>query len=305
LYKQKANKMEEMFRGLSIYDFQAQFGDDKSCIDSLVKLKWPNGFKCRYCSYKNFCKTKRYGERRCCSCKKPESATAHTLFHKLKFPIHKAFMMMYLISTTKKGISALELHRKMGLHKRTALLFKRKVMASMASLFLYKMDGHVEVDETYVGGKEKGKRGRSKGAKKLVAVGIQRSGKGISRAYVRKIDNAGVKQLKPFFDDHISTEAKIKTDGWRSYKSLKSSYKKIKQVKSKGGKNFNALHRFIMNFKAWLRGVFGSVRDLQPYLDEYVFKFNRHNMKGSIFNVLLKRMVYFPPRFSKQIFDVT
>ena len=294
-----------MFTGLSIYDFQEQFGDDKSCIDALVSQKWSAGYSCRYCGYKKYCLTKRYGERRCNSCKKPESATAQTLFHKLKFPIHKAFMMIYLISTTKKGISALELHRKMGVHKRTALLFKRKVMASMSSLLLYKMDGEVEVDETYVGGKSKGKRGRAKGDKKLVVIGIQRSGKGISRAYARQIDNAGVKELKPFFEDHISREALIKTDGWRSYKSLGNKNWNITQEKSDGGKNFDALHRFIMNFKAWLRGIYGSVRDLQPYLDEYVFKFNRHKMKGRIFNIILKRMSNFPPTTGKVIFSVT
>jgi hypothetical protein len=214
-------------------------------------------------------------------------------------------MMIFLISTTKKGISALELHRKMGLHKRTALLFKRKVMASMSSLLLYKMDGDVEVDETYVGGKGKVNRGRSKGNKKLVVIGIQRSGKGISRAYARQIENAGVKELRPFFEDHISRSAEIKTDGWRSYKSLKSKSWNITQEKSDGGKNFDALHRFIMNFKAWLRGIFGSVRDLQPYLDEYVFKFNRHKMKGEIFNTILRRMVNYPPKTRKEIFSVT
>jgi hypothetical protein len=120
-----------MFKGLSIYDFQQQYGTNESCIDALVEMKWSKGYSCRYGGYKKYCSTHRYGERRCNRCRKPESATAHTLFHKLKFPIHKAFMMMYLISTTKKGISALELHRKMGIHKRTALLFKRKVIASM------------------------------------------------------------------------------------------------------------------------------------------------------------------------------
>ena len=297
--------MKEMFTGLSIYDFQAQYGDDKSCIDSLVKMKWPKGYKCRYCDYTNFCKTKRYGERRCCSCKKPESATAHTLFHKIKFPLHKAFMMMYLITTTKKGISAAELHRKMGVHERTAHLFKRKVMAAMSSFCVYKMDGDVEVDETHVGGKEKQSRGRAKGAKKLVAVGIERKGKGIARAYLREIKDAGVKQLQPFFEDHISKEAKIKTDGWRSYKTLKNKSWNIKQEKSNGGKNFDVLHRFIMSFKAWLRGIFGSVRDLQPYLDEYVFKFNRNKEGGNIFNILLKRMMNFPPRTYNQIFGVS
>ena len=96
-------------------------------------------------------------------------------------------MMLYLISTTKKGISALELHRKMGLHKRTTLLFKRKVMTAMSSLFTYKMEGKIEVDETYVGGKERILVGRSKGTKKLVVIAIQRAGNGISRAYARQI----------------------------------------------------------------------------------------------------------------------
>lgn len=296
--------MKEMFRGLSIYDFQSQFGDDKSCIDALVKIKWTSGYKCRYCQYTNYCATKRYGERRCCSCKKPESATAKTLFHKLKFPIHKAFLMLYLISTNKRGISAAELHRKVGVNKRTALLFKRKVMEAMGSQCEYKMDGEVEVDETSVGQKEIGKPGRSKGAKKLVVVAIERAGKGISKVYAKHIDNAGVKALKPFFEDHIDINAKIRTDGWRSYKSLQKSYKNLRQEKSKKGKNFDVMHRFIMGFKSWLRGIHSSVRDLQKYLDEYCYRFNRNKSAGNIFNLLLKRMVIYPPKTSQEIFSV-
>jgi len=297
--------MIEMFTGQSIYDFQAQFGTDQKCIDALVQLKWPNGFRCRNCDYKQYCKTKKYGARRCCSCGKVESATAHSLFHKIKFPLHKAFMMLYLISTTKRGISAADLHRKLGLNERTCLLFKRKAMEAMASQQIYKMTGEVEVDETFVGGKDQNSIGRSKGTKKLVVIGLERSNKGITRAYARQIENAGVKQLKPFFEDHISNEAKIKTDGWRSYKSLKKKYKNLSQSKSNKGKNFDVLHRFIMGLKSWLRGIHSSVRDLQAYLNEYVFRFNRHLSKGNIFNILLKRMVNFPPRTYKQIFNVT
>ena len=66
----------------------------------------------------------------------------------MKFPIHKAFMMIYLITTMKRGISASELHRKMGLHRRTCLFIKRKVMNAMASECNYKLTGEVEVDET-------------------------------------------------------------------------------------------------------------------------------------------------------------
>jgi len=232
-----------MFEGLSIYDFQGQFSVDESCTDLLVFLKWGDTYSCRNCGYQKYCTTKRYGERRCCSCGKPESATAHTLFHKLKFPIHKAFMMLYLISTTKK--------------------------------------------------------------EKLVVVGIERFGRGIYKAYAREIPSAGVKDLKPFFEDHISKEANIKTDGWRSYKSLKNDYKKLTQVKSNKGKNFDAMHRLIMTMKSWLRGIPGSVRDLQPYLDEYMYKFNRHKSGGNIFNLILKRMVNFPAVTYSKIFNVT
>ena len=294
-----------MFKGQSIYEFQAQFGTDKLCIQSLINLKWGQGFRCRNCDYSKHSKTKRYGVRRCCSCGKVESATAQTLFHKLKFPIHKAFLMLYLISTTKRGISAAELHRKMGLHKRTCLLFKRKVMEAMASQQNYKMKGEVEVDETFIGGKDQQSVGRSKGTKKLVVIGLERNAKGITKAYARQIENAGVKQLTPFFQDHIDKSAKIKTDGWRSYTSLKKKYKNLKQTKSNNGKNFNVLHRFIMGLKSWLRGIHSSVRDLQSYLDEYVFRFNRHLSKGNIFNILLKRMANFNPRTYKQIFNVT
>jgi len=177
-------------------------------------------------------------------------------------------------------------------------------MEAMASQNIYRMTGQVEVDEAYIGGKDQSSIGRSKSSKKLVVIGIERNNKGILKAYAKQIDNAGVKQLKPFFEDHICKHAKIKTDKWRSYSSLKKDYENLKQVKSKGGKNFNMLHRFIMGLKSWLRGIHSSVRDLQSYLDEYVFRFNRHLSKGNIFNIILKRMVNFPPRTYKQIFNV-
>lgn len=295
--------MTKMFEGQSIYDFIVQFGDNDSCIDYLVELKWKDGYRCRHCGYGKYCKTKRYGERRCTSCKKPESATAHTLFHKLKFPIHKAFMMIYWITTSKRGISAQELHRKMGVSNKTALLFKRKVMEAMWSHCTLKLDGNVEVDETFIGQKEANKVGRSKGSKKTVAVVIQRSDKGITRAYMRQIGNSGVKELKPVFEDHIDLNASIRTDGWRAYTSIKRTYRKLHQEKSEKGKKFDLMHRFIMGFKAWLRGTHSSVRDLQKYLDEYVFRFNRHLEGSNIFNQIVERMVNFPPRTRAMIFD--
>jgi len=90
-----------------------------------------------------------------------------------------------------------------------------------------------------------------------------------------------------------------------SYKSLKNTYSNLSQVKSNRGKNFDAMHRFIMNMKAWLRGIYGSVRDLQPYLDQYCYKFNRHKSKGNIFNLILKRMANHHAVTYRHIFSVT
>jgi len=299
-------ELGKMFSGLSIYDFQAQFSDDKSCTDLLIQMKWESGYRCRQCENTKYCKTKRYGERRCTKCGKPESATSHTLFHKLKFPIHKAFFMLYLLSTTKRGISGLELKRKLGLHKRTCLYFSRKVMKAMASQNNYKMSSKVEVDETFIGGKDIESIGRSKGSKSLVVIGIEKHHNGgIFKVYASRIESAGVKHLKPFFENHIDKNADIRTDGWRAYTSMKKEYNNLRQEKSNGGKNFDVMHRFIMGLKSWLRGVHGSVRDLQPYLDYYTYKFNRHKSEGNIFNLILKRMANHYAVTYRQIFNAT
>ena len=83
--------------------------------------------------------------------------------------------------------------------------------------------------------------------------------------------------------DHIDQYASVRTDKWTGYKGLEKEFPNLKQEKSeKKGKNFKELHRTILMFKAWLRGVDHSVRYLQSYIDEYTYRFNRHEMKVSL-----------------------
>ena len=96
-----------------------------------------------------------------------------------------------------------------------------------------------------------------------MAIAIQRYGKkGISRPYAMKINNAGSKELRSFFEKHISIEAKIKTNKWQGYTPLAKEYE-IKQMPSKNGDNFKVLHRFIMGLKSCLKGIldFLSIAD--------------------------------------------
>ncbi|MEX2564666.1 MAG: transposase [Cyclobacteriaceae bacterium] len=95
--------------------------------------------------------------------------------------------------------------------------------------------------------------------------------------------------------DHIAKDAQVKTDGWSGYKGMEAYFPKLVREKSgKKGANFKQMHRVIMMFKAWLRGTHHSFRNLQPYINEYTYRYNRHKMKEGIFENLMQRMVAKP-----------
>lgn len=294
--------MEQRFKSLSIFEFQARFPDEGACIKYLADLKWSGGYICKKCGHKHYCKGHHTEDRQCTRCKYVESASARTLFHDCKFSVLKAFYIVYYVSTNKNGISSTELSRKLALRQKTCWLFKHKVMKAMESSGNLPMEGKVEVDETYVGGQDDKAIGRNGGNKKIVVVSIEKKGKGVSRMYARVVTGASKKNLKGFMKDHIKPEADVRTDKWAGYKGLEGEFPNIIREKSeKKGKNFPDLHRCIMMFKAWLRGVHHSVEYLQSYIDEYTYRFNRHKMKEGIFENLITRMVKKPPYTYKMI----
>lgn len=212
--------------------------------------------------------------------------------HKVKFPLLKAFYIVYYVSTNRKGISSTELSRKLGLRQKTCWLFKQKAMRGMKSSGQFKIAGKAEVDETAVGGQEQGVRGRENNKKKLVVFAIERKGKGVSRVYGKVISRSSAKELGSFMKDTIEADTQSKTDEWTGYAPLKKYFANLHQEPSgKKGKNFPDLHRVIMGFKGWLRGMHHQVENLQGYIDEYCYRFNRSNMKDGIFDNLLLRMV--------------
>ena len=168
----------------------------------------------------------------------------------------------------------------------------------------HKLTGKVEVDETVVGGTEEGVVGRKNDKKKTIVIAIERKGKGISRFYGKVIECCNAKELGDFMKTVIDVDASVKTDGWTGYTPLKSTFKHLRQVSSgKKGNNFPDLHRVIMNFKGWLRGIHHHVKYLQAYVDEYAYRFNRSFMTGGIFENLIKRMVKAKPCTYKNIIN--
>lgn len=288
--------MEKKYESLTIFEFQAKFKDDDDCYQHLFSLKWRNGYSCSKCGNKKSCAGNKKYDLQCTKCCYVESTTAGTLFHKLKFSIHKAFYIIYYVSTSKKGISSTELSRKLGLRQKTCWLFKQKVMKAMESSGNHPLMGSVDVDETYVGGQDPEALGRNEGKKKIAVMAIEKRGKGVSRMYGKVIPTAEKKHLIEFIEKVVDKNAVIRTDGWNGYRGLEKEYKNhVRERSEKKGKNFKEMHRTIMMFKAWLRGVHHSVRNLQAYLDEYSYRFNRQQMKGDIFENLLLRMVLKEP----------
>lgn len=297
--------MEQRFRSLSLFDFQEQFPDTDSCHFYLATMKWKDGYCCHQCGHDRYCKgvVHKYS-RQCTRCNYVESATANTLFHQVKFDLLKAFYIVYFVSTNKKGITSTELSRKLSLRQKTCWSFKRKVMKAMKSSEDHPIKGKSEVDETVVGGQETGVRGRKNKNKKLVVIAIEKKKNGVSRLYARVIDKANGKNLGDFMKSHIDPDAHITTDKWSGYQPLKKDFKNLKQIYSgdKGG-NFPELHRVIMNLKGWLRGTHHHVKDLQDYLNEYCYRFNRSFMKEGIFENLMIRMIKAEPCLIKSISD--
>jgi hypothetical protein len=295
--------MEQKFKSLSIFDFQQKFPDDDACYQYLAQLKWPNGFSCPKCGHKHYCQGRTKHHRECTRCKHQASPKSQTLFHHVKFPLLKAFYIVYYMSTSKKGINSTELSRKLALRQKTCWGFQQKVRKAMESSQAYPMKGdEVEVDEMVVGGEEENVRGRQNEKKKLVVVGIEKQGKGISRMYGQKISKSSGDELSNFFDNHIDKSAKIRTDRWSGYKPLEKEYPHLsREYSGKKGGNFQEMHRAIMQFKGWLRGLHHHVEHLQAYINEYVYRFNRSFMKENIFDNLVERMVKTGPHRYQQL----
>ena len=250
-----------MKKSNDLISFIENFGTEEQCLNQLIDIKWGNGYECRKCSHKVAVKGRTWHHRRCQKCGYDESSTAHTLFHKLKFPLVKAFMIVHQLSTMKKGLSTLEISRQYGIHQESAWFFKRKVQSAMSSKGNSLLSGIVQVDETIIGGYESGAIGRSKGKRSSIQIAVEvdpgedEDGKMIIKnAKAILIDNYSSEQLSLGIEKMVDPEAAIVTDKWRAYGKAVGKRFHIESLSDKG-KRMPEIHRLIFNLKNWLRGI--------------------------------------------------
>ena len=283
-----------MFKGENIIEFTRKFKDDNSCHLYLSEIKWAKGYKCKNCGSTHYSIRKNNHSRECCKCHYIESPTAGTMFHKVKFGIQKAFMIVFEMSATTRGLSSNQVAKRYSITRKTAWYFMHKVRIAMKSKQEHPITGVVQVDEFVYGGKENLKQGRSYDSKKkklIAAVELTKTNK-VSRVYFKRLEDYSSKSLKTIFDNHISKDARVYTDKWSGYNPLKSEYN-ITQSLSDNGNGMRQMHTIIHQVKSWLRSVYSWVHDkhIEKYLDEFSFRINRSIYKQTIFHKLVERFV--------------
>jgi hypothetical protein len=287
-----------MFQGISAIEFSKQFVDNDSCYHYLIDLKWGNGYQCSRCGSLEYVKGRTWYYRRCKKCLYDESVTANTVFHGMKMPVLKAFHIIFRVTTKKKGMSTVELGTEVHVQQKTAWLFKRKIQSVMKDKSL--LQGSVEVDETIIGGYRAGSenKGRSLKDKAAVVVAIETlGGDKTGNINFEVIENFKTDTLEVALTDLVAPDTYIQTDKHVAYESLKEKFPIATKLSNKG-EAFPEIHKQIMLFKNWLRGIHHkcSSTHLHAYLDEYKYRFNKRNMRKWIFNDVMQKLMNSEPR---------
>jgi transposase-like protein len=288
-----------MFKSINALEFNKRFRSNENCLDYLVTIKWSKGYSCVRCQCVESYKGRTQYHKRCKKCGYDESVTANTVFHAIKMPLLKAFHMVFRLTAKKKGMSTVELGTEVGVQQMTAWLFKRKVQSIMKKDEKDKLNGDVHVDETLVGGYTPERRGRSLNKKSAVlfAVEILEDGR-TGNIDLEEIQNFKSETLKKVLEKNIDENAKITSDKFHSYKKLEKEMPNLETTFSQKGSCMEQLHKQIMQFKNWLRGTHHkcSKECLFAYIDEYIYRFNKRNMREWLFNDILKRMICNKPQ---------
>lgn len=283
-------------KAYTIRDFDKDFPSDSACLEFIKNHRWPSGVHCDKCG--RIRKHHRVSGRTayaCDSCGNHIYPLAGTIFQKTSTPLRLWFHAIYLMASTRCGISAKQVQRETGVTYKTAWRICKQVRSMLAEDFMLEGES-VEVDETYIGGKNKhGKRGRGAAGKSIVVGAVERGG----RIVTRKVPNVRANTLMPFVKEKVLPKSIIYTDELNSYNGLKRMGYEHKRVHhaSKvyviGTAHTNSIEGFWSLVKRGINGVYHAVSDkyLQSYLDEYSFRFNRRQNGATIFGEMLSRTV--------------
>jgi transposase-like protein len=286
-------------------EFMREFPDDATCLEHLWRARYsPDGVHA-YCpspSCKRERTFKRYetAQRRqswtCTTCGHHVHPTAGTIFHKSSTSLHLWFYVMYLMTSTRCGISAKQVERELGVNYKTAARMMRQIRTEMKDTDETPLEGEVEADEMYVGGRARHWPKQSLeywANRKTPVVGMVERGGRVRAQVVRSV--AGP-DLRPIVRANVKAFSTLYTDEWQGYYGMGDTYfhhtiNHGSKVYVSGAVHTQTIEGFWATVKNGLRGVYHGVaaKNLQSYVDEYVFRYNTREDTQDPFLTLLNR----------------
>jgi transposase-like protein len=274
--------------------FLERFGTDDQCRRYLFEVRWPDGFQCAGCGHERAWAHKARLIYECAACGKQHSLLAGTIFEQTKTGLSRWFLAIYLVTSSKGGISAMELQRQMGFGSyQTAWSWLHKIRKAMVRPARAPLSARVEADETYLGGLRPGKPGRGAGGKIKVAGAVETScgqgrGRRLGRLRLAMVPDASAGSLGGFLGRNVARPATVATDGWPGYAGLAAAgyaHEPVRLAASWGDAALRlpAIHLVFGLANRWLLGTHHgavSAKHLPAYLEEFVFRFNRRTAKN-------------------------
>ena len=284
--------------GVSLFDFQLQYGTEEQCYTHLFNLKWPKGYCCPKCGHGHYYFIRTRSLYQCRSCRHQASLLAGTIFSSTKLPLTIWFLAIYFVSQSKEGVSSLKLRRFLGISPTAAMRIKHKLqMVMKLADDKYPLTGFVQVDDVYWGGKRHGgKRGRGAEGKTPFVAAIQRNTKG-NPLFMRfsRVGSFDSSSIKRWGKKHLTPATVIISDGLACFKSFNNIGHFQFPVKTTGRYEepdfhiFDWLNTVIGNVKNSIKGTYHGInhKHLPRYLGEFCFRFNRRFDLKSLLEALI------------------
>jgi transposase-like protein len=271
--------MKEICMEVNLVNLIERYSDEKKCRQFLEALKWQDGVKCPRCGSDKISRILKRDQFDCDKCRYQFSVTAGTIFHDSHLPLWKWFLAVYLMAESKKGISANQIKRSLKISYKTAWYLCHRIRDAMNEVHRSesKLQGTVEVDETYIGGHYDRRRKRGPWEKQPVIGLLERNGK----LEAKTIKTTSKQVLVGIVQDRVNKNAKVMTDELPAYKSLDKSF--IHECVNhhaeewvRGEVHTNNIESAWSLFKRSIVGSYHQVsaKHLDSYLQEFEWRFN-------------------------------
>lgn len=287
---------------MTLGDLHKLYSDESKCRELLARLRWPEGVTCPRCKSKTISRLYTQSKYECADCRYQFSVTAGTVFNDSHLPLETWFLATLLLCEAKKGISAHQIHRTLGISYKTAWYLCHRIRHAMMQADRPMLSGKVEMDETFVGGKNTGRGKENRYENKEIVIGIRQRGGDLRLFHVDDIKSG---TLQRFIRENISEDVDVLfTDDFNAYRSAAADLRKDGRHKTirhklkiyvKGDIHTNTVESAFSLLKRGIMGTWHrmSAKHLAAYLQEMEFRFNRRK-RSDLFIDTLRHMVTAP-----------